>query len=135
DVSSYTLNGWLYSDVLNAGPGYTPLDYTPGMFYLKDTEITHPSLTPVFTDGVMPDAFVEIYDPPPRGSMQYGFGNGVVGDIGRIMIARHPLMMNAVSVAKQPLPGAINMSYADGHAGRIRLEDLKTVYWFQGTRS
>jgi prepilin-type N-terminal cleavage/methylation domain-containing protein/prepilin-type processing-associated H-X9-DG protein len=129
ELCSYTLNGWLYSDVI-----YTPLYYSPGMYYYKDTEISHPSMTPVFSDGVMPDAFVEIYDSPPTGSMQFGFdGENPPGDIGRIMIARHPLMMNAMSVSGRPLPGNINMSFADGHAGLVRLEDLKTFYWFQGT--
>jgi prepilin-type N-terminal cleavage/methylation domain-containing protein/prepilin-type processing-associated H-X9-DG protein len=128
NTGSYAMNGWLYSDTPS---NYVPLYYNPNMYYIKDTEITLPSLTPVFMDAVWQDAWVEIYDFPPTGSMQYGFNT--VGDIGRIMIARHPLMMNAMSVSGRPLPGNINMSFADGHAGLVRLEDLKTFYWFQGT--
>jgi prepilin-type processing-associated H-X9-DG protein len=48
--------------------------------------------------------------------------------LGRICVARHPL--NRVRVRSgEKLPGSINMSFADGHAGKIRLHDIKKQTW------
>jgi prepilin-type processing-associated H-X9-DG protein len=48
--------------------------------------------------------------------------------LGRICVARHPL--NRVRVRSgEKLPGSINMSFADGHAGKIRLQDIKKQTW------
>jgi prepilin-type processing-associated H-X9-DG protein len=33
---------------------------------------------------------------------------------------------------REKLPSAINMSYADGHAGNLRLQDIKKVHWHVG---
>jgi hypothetical protein len=101
------------------------------MYYLKDTEITHPPLTPVFTDGIWPDAWPQISDPIPTGRMAAGFGTGN-GEVARILLARHPYLPNATIIQSQPLPGSDNMSYADGHAGLIHMQDIKNVYWSQG---
>jgi hypothetical protein len=38
-------------------------------------------------------------------------------------------MSNAKARANTPLPGAIDCSYVDGHAGRLTLQKIKTVYW------
>jgi hypothetical protein len=52
--------------------------------------------------------------------------------LGRVCLARHPLTPNAKAVSNQQVPGGENQSYADGHAGRLRLEDIKTVIWHVG---
>jgi prepilin-type N-terminal cleavage/methylation domain-containing protein len=132
NTGSYTFNGWLYSD--NNTAFFTdPVSLQ--MYYLKDTQITHPPLTPVFMDGVWPDTWPEITDVPPTGAMASGFGPGVGSsspEIGRVILARHPMLANATIVKSQPIPGADNMSFADGHAALIRMQDIKNVYWSQG---
>jgi hypothetical protein len=63
--------------------------------------------------------------------MAPGFGTGT-GETARILLARHPLLPNATIVSRQPLPGSDNMSFADGHVGPIRMQDIKNVYWSLG---
>src|ERR1017187_4254576 len=53
--------------------------------------------------------------------------------LGRMCVARHPLR-NVTVTSGDRLPSAINMSYADGHAGRMPLQNLKTVMWHVGYR-
>jgi prepilin-type processing-associated H-X9-DG protein len=57
------------------------------------------------------------------------FLGSVNSSLGRICLARHPLMSNVKVNANTRLPGAINSSYVDGHAGRLALQKIKTVYW------
>lgn len=129
NTGSYTFNGWLYSD--NETPYFTQTNpvYEP-MYYSGYAAITHPGQTPVLTDGIWPDAWPQITDTIPTGLMSAGFGTG--DEVGRLILARHPLLPNATIVANQPLPGSDNMSFADGHAGPIRMQDIKSVYWSQG---
>jgi len=130
DMGSYTINGWLYSD--NTTPYYTVTDPNYGpMYYTKDTQISHPTQTPVFMDGIWPDTWPQISDSIPSGSLATGFGNAN-GETARVLVARHPYLIGATIVKTQPLPGAINMSYADGHAGLLPLQNIKNVYWSQG---
>ena len=53
-------------------------------------------------------------------------------EIGCCTILRHggPTANNSVPYTSgQPLPGAINMSFADGHAQLVKLPQLWTFYW------
>ena len=128
-TSSYTWNGWLYSDVQY----YYPVTQAPynSMYYLKDTAITHPTLTPVFMDGAWIDAWPQVSDPVPIGPMAPGFGDSN-GEVARVLLARHPLLPNATILNNQAIPGSANMSYADGHAAQLRMQSIKAVYWSRG---
>ncbi len=129
---SYTINGWLYSQSV-----YNPPTNTDGSasswapyYFFKDSYITHPSLTPVFTDGTWPDQWMEIIDTPPASlnGMDATTHDPIQNDI---WLARHPLMMNGTATANTPLDNAaaVNMSFADGRAAKVRLQDFKTFYW------
>ena len=131
ETSSYTLNGWHYTDVLYYYPVTDPV--YGSKYYLKDGDITHPALTPVFLDGVWIDAWPQISDNIPTGAMDPGFGSDVQADeIARVLLARHPLLANATIVNNHPIPGASNAGFADGHAALLRMQDIKTVYWSRG---
>jgi prepilin-type processing-associated H-X9-DG protein len=67
-------------------------------------------------------------DLPPS---NLGIGNAQTS-LGRICITRHPLLRNASVSMGAKLPGAINMSYADGHAGRLPLQQIKNLDWCVG---
>src|ERR1017187_3470295 len=123
-LGSYAINAWLYSQsVYNppSDPAYT------GKYYTKDTSILVTSLTPVFMDGIWPDIWPQITDLPPA-NLYTGDGGG---GLGRMCVARHPLR-NVTVAPGDRLPSAINMSYADGHAGKMPLQNLKTVMWHVG---
>ena len=115
----YAFNGWFYSDN-PAGPA----NYSFG----KEMGVQRAVETPVFGDGMWVDAWPQAPDPPARNLYE---GWGGQGGMGRYCLARH----GSVSVAPRnvpagsPLPGAINISFADGHAGSWRLEKLWDLAW------
>jgi len=125
-TGSYSINGWLYYyDTQPDGVSTWVTDQAK--FFQKDTAIPMPVLTPFFMDAIWPDTWPEITDTP---ASDLFLGN-VNSALGRISITRHPLM-HQKAVTGQPLPGAINIGYVDGHAGKIPLQKLKTVYWHVG---
>ncbi|SPE54561.1 conserved exported hypothetical protein [Verrucomicrobia bacterium] len=123
DVGSYSINGWLYTYA-----GASEWVPEPQNYFPKDTAIAQPSLTPVFMDANWPDTWPEITDLPPTDLFN---GDPNVA-LGRICLARHRLTRGAKARNGQALTGGIDMSYADGHAGRLRLQDIKTVIWHVG---
>jgi prepilin-type N-terminal cleavage/methylation domain-containing protein len=123
DFGSYAINGWLYTYA-----GASEWVAEPEKYFPKDTAITQPALTPVFMDANWPDTWPDITDTPPADL----FNGDSSTALGRLCLARHPMMSGARAVQGRPLPGAIDMSYADGHAGKLRLQDLKTVIWHVG---
>jgi hypothetical protein len=123
DLGSYALNGWLYTYA-----GASEWVPEPEKYFPKDTAITQPSMTPVFMDANWPDTWPDVTDTPPTDL----FNGDPNTALGRICLARHPLMPNAKAVSNRQVPGAISMSYADGHAGRLPLQDIKTVIWNVG---
>jgi prepilin-type N-terminal cleavage/methylation domain-containing protein len=121
---SYSINGWLY--YYDTKPdGVSTWISDKAKFFQKDTAVPKPVLTPFFMDAIWPDTWPEITDKPPTDL----FLGAVNNALGRICITRHPLNTKGRSSNNMPLPGAINMSYVDGHSGRIPLQKLKTVYW------
>jgi len=125
-TGSYSINGWLY--YYDTKPdGVSTWISDRAKFFQKDTRITMPVLTPFFMDAIWPDAWPLISDTP---APDLFLGN-VNSSLGRISIARHRLQ-RARSVNGQPLPSGINIGYVDGHAGRIALKRLKTLYWHVG---
>ncbi len=128
-IGSYSINGWLYywdtkSDGIIQWIGASEKP----KFFQKDVAIRQPVLTPFFFDAIWPDTWPEISDLPPSDL----FLGDVNNALGRCCIRRHPLPRgSARSVSGRPLPGAICMSYADGHSARLPLQQLKTVFWHQ----
>jgi prepilin-type N-terminal cleavage/methylation domain-containing protein/prepilin-type processing-associated H-X9-DG protein len=128
DMGSYAINGWLYQydqNLLGALPG---LDTDQAYFFQKESAIRQPVSTPVFMDAIWPDCWPEHGDLPPA---DLNTGNSSVS-LGRVCIARHPLKSGATAATGQPLPGAIDMAFADGHASLWKLEDIKNVVWYNG---
>ena len=79
---------------------------------------------------ILPDAWPDEAS-VPNTDLSMGAGANST-PYGRISVTRHPLSQNVTVITGQPLPGAINMSYADGHAGKLPLQQVKTVLWYQG---
>jgi prepilin-type N-terminal cleavage/methylation domain-containing protein len=126
NTGSYAINGWLYYyEVADngiskwIGAGDLP------KFFQKDSAISQPSLTPFFMDSIWPDSWPIASDVPPNDL----FLGDVNSSLGRICLARHPFVPSAKSSSGKPLPSAINMGFADGHSGRMPLQQLKSVVW------
>jgi len=123
DLGSFAINGWLYTY-----DGASQWVAEPEKYFPKDTSITQPALTPVFMDANWPDTWPDITDTPPTDLFNGDYNTA----LGRLCLARHPLTRGARAIQGQKVPGAIDMSYADGHAGKLRLQDIKTVIWNLG---
>ncbi|MGH7952510.1 MAG: type II secretion system protein [Limisphaerales bacterium] len=146
---SYTMNGWIYDPKGAGNPQQWVPDDPAGSYFGKDTNIKHPSETPVLSDGVWPDCWPHNdskYVDVPNGSSPranlYSPNIGPVGGhgaksapISRIVIARHgstapgaappSLLIQKNTV----IPGLINLSFADGHVETVKLNNLWQFYW------
>jgi len=129
-LGSYSINGWLYyweappSDIAQ---WISPADSSK--CFQKEAGITRPTETPTFFDAIWPDTWPKqdswLYSDLSKGSVTPLLG------LGRLSIARHPARSGKASVGK-PVPGAINMGFADGHVSRWKLQDIKNLVWHVG---
>jgi prepilin-type N-terminal cleavage/methylation domain-containing protein/prepilin-type processing-associated H-X9-DG protein len=127
NTGSYAINGWLYEwnakgDIATWVPA-SELHW----FFQKEANLTHPVDTPSFYDAIWPDAWPLITD-QLAADLTVGDVNG---SLGRCSISRHPLKA-ARAVSNQAVPGAINMSFADGHVANWKLQNIKNVIWHVG---
>ena len=129
-LGSYAINGWLYYYETSNPNGVSRWigQGERAKFFQKDTAIESPSTTPFFLDALWPDLWPGKDDLPPTDL----FAGNVNNSLGRCCLARHPLMRVAKVKSGQALPSAINLSYADGHAGKLRLQDIKVPTWHAG---
>jgi prepilin-type N-terminal cleavage/methylation domain-containing protein len=121
---SYALNGWFYN-------GDTPFGLTKSKFYLKETSIFRPSITPVVCDSVWVDSW-PLAENLPAKNLFTGDDYMGSGDMSRLTIPRHQAPASAAVKAFNPksnLPGGIQISLADGHAELVKLEKLWSLYW------
>jgi prepilin-type N-terminal cleavage/methylation domain-containing protein/prepilin-type processing-associated H-X9-DG protein len=134
-LGSYAMNGWLYKLTL------TETDFSgKGRQYYFNNEnaIKRPTETPFFMDCVWVDLFSWEQDGPINtGDLYLAGGQGSPPSINRCVIPRHggkpagsaPRKFLPVS---QPLPGAINIGFIDGHAATVKLQNLWHLYWKLG---
>jgi len=94
----------------------------------KESAISSPAQTPTFIDGIWTDTMPHTQSLPPTDLTQGDW----TSPLGRICVTRHPLMTGAKATIGQPLPGGIQMGYADGHAQYLKLNDIKVPLWGKG---
>jgi prepilin-type N-terminal cleavage/methylation domain-containing protein/prepilin-type processing-associated H-X9-DG protein len=143
---SYTLNGFLYGPNLRMLPhGGEWVDRSAR--YLAENQVTNPGATPILADGTSPrcEPRDQRYIPNPIDltGREYHrtafFRTPLSGDwpshtarITTMLISRHgsrPRPAPTSHPASEPLPGAINVAFIDGHAGMVPLENLWSLYW------
>lgn len=117
---SYALNGYLYE----ASP------FGIAQHYFKtEAAIAFPATTPIFADAMWVDAWPAENDRPPT-NLQTGDRNGI--GLTRIALPRHSASPSAASRNFNPrskLPGAVTVSFMDGHADTVKLENLWKLTW------
>jgi prepilin-type N-terminal cleavage/methylation domain-containing protein/prepilin-type processing-associated H-X9-DG protein len=146
NAGSYILNGWLY---LNDPTSvmYINQETTVGQggLFNKPGNILHPSQTPMFSDGVWPDAWPNSGTAGAVGDILPGkvnlytgewtlIASGSVGQMmGRFLIARHGFKAPAGAPQSANFPdglvGGVNVSLCDGHVEYSRLNNLWNYYW------
>lgn len=124
-TGSYGLNGWMYQG------DWSVHDNRPlvGNAFRRESDIQFPSQTPVFFDAMWVDAWPKETDRPARNLLE---GATTLGSISCLTIARHGSGARGVPKSLPPgarLPGAINLSFADGHVAPMSLEGLWTPTW------
>jgi len=128
NTGSYSINGWLYQYDQTSGISQWLSQSQAPYFFPKESSIKQPANTPTFMDAIWPDCWPMHGDTPPTDLFR-GDDNT---SLGRICIARHPLKTGATATVGQPLPGATDMAFADGHASLWKLENIKNVVWYNG---
>ena len=121
--SSYGYNSWLAGGIGNAAT------YPDGP-YKNDTSVQKPVSTPMFMDSTWINCDPTEKDTPARNLYT---GDPSKEGMPRITIARHgsrsPGSAPRNLLPGAPLPGAINMGFADGHAELVKLDNLWTYDW------
>jgi prepilin-type N-terminal cleavage/methylation domain-containing protein/prepilin-type processing-associated H-X9-DG protein len=149
NAASYTINGWLYLNDANSQQwvdAQTTVG-TSGMFN-KFSQVTHPSQTPMFCDGMWPDAWPDggtadaLGDQLPLPINLYeGLYSETPGQMmGRVCIARHQINSPAaaptsVSSYGTTFPGGINLGFVDGHVEACKLNNLWPNYYWHALSS
>lgn len=127
---SYAINGWFYNGGWKA---YLPgLTANEGEAYRNESDFRFPSKTPMFADAVWVDTWPQPTD-TPWPNLQTGQHSSGLGGMNVFMIARHgprrPSPVPTVVNTRNPLPGGVDIVFADGHVEAVSLDDLWTLYW------
>jgi prepilin-type N-terminal cleavage/methylation domain-containing protein len=129
NMGSYALNGWLYQwDPKGDIAGWIPAS-DASKFFQKESAINRAVDTPLFFDAIWPDMWPKI-----TGQLMGDLSKGDATDqnsFGRCSIARHPMKSGAI-IRNQPVPGAIDMVFVDGHASNWKLQNIKNLVWHVG---
>src|SRR6185369_460735 len=128
-TGSYAANGWLYGSTI--GPAIDNKNFIFG----KNSTTDHPAETPMHCDAIWRN-FWPLETDPPSPDLYAGAGPLIPGTypgMPQCTILRHgggnPGSAPRNFDTKQRLPGSLNMSFADGHAGAEKLENLWKLYW------
>jgi prepilin-type N-terminal cleavage/methylation domain-containing protein len=132
-LGSYGQNGW-FTEFVSKGPTGLAYGSDPQCFFNKLSSVPIPARTPLFfdqnylatvpmeTDTAASDLYFGQLD--PMGAQRDG--------MGCCTILRHGGRTATSSVPwqhGQPLPGAINMTFTDGHGELVKLPNLWNYYW------
>jgi prepilin-type N-terminal cleavage/methylation domain-containing protein len=131
-LGSYGANGWL-TEFVSEGPPALSYGAYSQFFFNKLSAVQRPSQTPLFFDQNYV-ATVPLETDAAASDLYFGqfpLGFERLG-MGCCTIERHGGRTAGSSVpylSGQPLPGAINMCFTDGHGQLVKLPNLWNYYW------
>lgn len=131
-IGSYTFNEWLRTPHSRTYPA----DPRGPVGFSSESDVQRPSLTPFYAEGVL-DGTAPQADDFPSHDIYFGLDWGqdagyISGEMAILTIARHhvrPLHRKTYMAPKSLRPGAINISFSDGHVASVPLEELWQLYW------
>ncbi len=120
-ATSYCWNSWLILPLDGGPPRFPP-------FFSNEGDLAQPVWTPVVCDGISGIFF----DPqetwlPPKNPSSPSLENAMWVAIPRH--GSHPRPVPTSWSIDRSLPGAINVSFYDGHAELVKLDRLWQLYW------
>ena len=101
-------------------------------YFRSESDIARPALTPFLADGVMPLAYPRASDSPPRDLVRGDWFLFTTNQMRFFTIPRHGSHPSPVPTdwpPDQPLPGAVNVSFFDGHGELVKLDRLWQLNW------
>jgi len=131
---SYCRNRWLMIAALRQAypedaSGWD--EYYPE-YFRSESDIARPALTPFLADGVLPVVYPRASDLPPRDLVRGDWFLFTTNRMRFLSIPRHGTRPNPVPTdwpPDQPLPGAVNVSFFDGHGELVKLDRLWQLHW------
>jgi prepilin-type processing-associated H-X9-DG protein len=149
-AGSYAANSWINGSFWN----YVPANERGSYPFLTDDHITQPASTPVMGDAVIsPNSrggwggfgwlgwnggwWGPAEGDFPPSDLEFGWGGGNEG-IRVFCIPRHgsrPSNLSGSFPPSQRLPGAINLSFADGHVEQVKLDNLWKLTWHRNYKA
>jgi prepilin-type processing-associated H-X9-DG protein len=129
-AGSYTANSW----VTRWGGWWGAFEGHQEWICIKESQIQHTSKTPVFADGVIFEACWPSENDLPAMNLQNGecAPSKYPWGMSTLTIPRHGSRPSYVTTNQSPaarLPGAINISFYDGHVAMVPLEQLWQQEW------
>jgi prepilin-type processing-associated H-X9-DG protein len=122
-IGSYAENVWI-SDPANM--------QVSGTFGHNEATVRQPAITPLFAEAVINLVQPEPDDPAPVDLVSPA---STPKFMALMAIPRHgsrPRPVPTVWRVERPLPGAVNVSFFDGHVSAIKPDNLWLLYWHQG---
>jgi hypothetical protein len=131
-LGSYGANGW-FTEFVTVGPPAFGYGIDTEFFFGKLSAVQKPSQTPLFFDQNYVEC-VPIETDQPASDLYYGQTPDTFAraGMGCCTIIRHGGRTATGSVPwqhGQPLPGAINMNFTDGHGELVKLPNLWNYSW------
>jgi prepilin-type processing-associated H-X9-DG protein len=105
----------------------------PALVWTKESQILHTAQTPTFADGVDFWSVWPMETDLPAANLNDN--DGLARGMDCLTIPRHGSRPSSIPTswpAQNKLPGAINMSFYDGHAAQVPLEQLWQQKWHKG---
>jgi prepilin-type processing-associated H-X9-DG protein len=133
-AGSYAANGWMWVDPAGGFYPAMPNGFQFKASYRHEGDIEHPVQTPVMVDSKVPWVF-GLADGPPAADLSTGihqFGHWNGAGMNSITLPRHGRRPGRVAgpwPIEQPMPGAVNASFFDGHVEQVPLEQLWELRW------
>jgi len=124
---SYALNGFFYSGDWPSTWGQN------GNAFKFEGDIGNAAGTPMLADSIWVDAWPLAGDRPAR-NLTTG-DDFADGGMSRFTIPRHgarPATVSKSHPPTAPLPGAINVTFADNHVSTVQLDKLWDLSWHRG---
>jgi prepilin-type N-terminal cleavage/methylation domain-containing protein len=128
-MGSYAFNFYLLS-FSSPDPSAALLDG-----FSNESQVTLPTLTPVFSDGRLDLTSPHEADSPPADFYTVDDSYAVVDGMREVATPRHGSRPNAIPAQwpfNQPLPGAVDVIFYDGHVDLVKLDFLWQLHWSKG---